>query len=617
MSTTSDSPSSPLGKVSSHASETSGFETAQESDQSSEHTVTTPLQPVATIKDDEEDLVGAATGMAPLNIERTTSSSREKYDSFPSDLMRRPTLRPTRSNYDPNDPINLERVQTARSIQEEVFGAKRRREKPRSDLPAFGGGKDYPPDALDQEIYLVDFDGADDPLHPQNWSLKRKLKIMAILGFATFVVAWGSSSFAPSTVFIREVFHVGSVVSYLSISLYVFGFASGPLLWAPLSELYGRRLVILVSIFICAIFHMGVATSRDIQTVMLCRFFAGFFGASLLAVVPAAFADVFGNKSRGVAIALFSAAVFTGPIIAPPVNGFIVESYLGWRWTAYLTSIMGFASVVPVVFYMEETYAPSVLVAKAQYLRQETGNWCIRARQEESDFNFKELVEHNLSRPLRMLFQEPILFLITVYIAFIYGILYLLLEAYPIIFYEGYHMPFAVAQLPYLSVVVGQLFGGVIVLSFEPMTYRRTMANGGRPIPEVRLLPTMIGAVLFTIGLFWLTWTGAYPQNVHWLAPTFAGLFIGAGLITIFLSAINYIVESYLMFAASALAANTFLRSAFGGSFPLFASIMFHNLGTQWAGTLLGCIAFILIPVPVLFYVFGKRLRKASKYAPT
>lgn len=116
-------------------------------------------------------------------------------------------------------------------------------------------------------------------------------------------------------------------------------------------------------------------------------------------------------------------------------------------------------------------------------------------------------------------------------------------------------------------------------------------------------------------GLFWFGWTG-YTGNIHWIVPILSGLFTGFGLFSIFLSLLNYIVDAYLMFAASAIAANTFMRSMFGGVFPLFATFMFDGMGIQWASTMLGCVALVLVPMPAVFYMFGKRLRAKSKFAP-
>ncbi|KAK9449174.1 major facilitator superfamily domain-containing protein [Limtongia smithiae] len=520
-----------------------------------------------------------------------------------------------------DDAEMLERVMTARSIANETVAvgpkdALLEYTKSGKPLPAFGAGKEYPPLLPDAEIYTVEFDGPNDPEHPQNFPIIKKVKIMSVLGFATFSAAWGSSIYSSAVTVVAEKFHVSDVVAILGMSLYVLGFASGPLIWAPFSELSGRRLPTICGTFGFSVFNTAVARAAELQTIMICRFFGGFFGAALLTVVPATFADIFGNRWRGTAMVIFSAAVFAGPLMAPIVGGFIVSSYLGWRWTEYLTCIMGWFAFAVVLLFIEETYAPTVLCNKAARLRRITGNWGIHARQERVDLNVKELIEKNFTRPLRMLVAEPILLLITIYTAFVYGILYLLLECFPIIFIEGYGMTTSVGMLPYLGMVIGELIGCGIVLAFEPRTLRAIAANGGRPVPEMRLQGAMIGGFVFPIGMFWLTWTGAYHEHVHWIVPTIGGGFVGCGIILIFLTCLTYLVEAYLMFAASAIAANTMLRSGFGAGFPLFATAMFNNLGVQWAGTLLGCIGVLLAPVPILFYVYGKRLRHASKYAP-
>lgn len=151
-------------------------------------------------------------------------------------------------------------------------------------------------------------------------------------------------------------------------------------------------------------------------------------------------------------------------------------------------------------------------------------------------------------------------------IQFIYGILYLFLEAYPIVFAEIRGINEAVATLPYIGLIVGVLCGCGIVCAFEPRYNRKLHENGGLPVPEQRLVPMMIGAVLFPIGLFWFAWTGNYA-SINWAAPTLSGILTGAGILTIFLQALNYLVDAYLQVAASSIAANTFLRSFFGAGF--------------------------------------------------
>lgn len=166
-------------------------------------------------------------------------------------------------------------------------------------------------------------------------------------------------------------------------------------------------------------FSLAVAVGKDLQTVLISRFFAGLFGSCPLAVVAAVFADMFDNKLRGKAVAVFGICVFMGPLMAPFVGGFITQSYLGWRWTHYITSIMGWASLALLMLFMKETYPPVVLVTKAAELRRRTKNWGIHAKQEEIEVDFAELIVRNVSRPMRMLFSEPIILLVTIYMSFI------------------------------------------------------------------------------------------------------------------------------------------------------------------------------------------------------
>lgn len=226
-------------------------------------------------------------------------------------------------------------------------------------------------------------------MHGQNWPLRKKMITLVVLGYTTFVVTWGSSIFSTATLSVSAYFGVSIEVALLGISLYVLGFAFGPLICmivpqlpilkqelsgigGPLSELYGRRNPLIISIFGFAIFQIAVAVGKDIQTVLICRFFGGVFASSPLAVVGAVLADMFGPETRGQAVAVFSMMVFGGPLFGPIAGSFITASYLGWRWTEYITAIMGFLALALIVLFLEETYPPIILVQKAEHLRRIT-----------------------------------------------------------------------------------------------------------------------------------------------------------------------------------------------------------------------------------------------------
>lgn len=298
-------------------------------------------------------------------------------------------------------------------------------------------------------------------------------------------------------------FSVSPEVGTLGTTLYVLGFASGPLIWAPASELIGRRWPLTVGKLGGAVFTIASAVGKDIQTVIICRFFAGLFGASQLSVVPALLSDIYDNSQRGTAIAIYSLTVFVGPFIAPFVGGFIASSPLGWRWTLYIPAFMAFACGVIFVLFLKETYSPCLLSSKAAMIRRQTGNWAIHAKHDEVDIDLQELIHKNLLRPLRMLITEPIILLISLYMSFIYGLVYALLEAYPYVFETTYGMSPGIGGLTFIGLIIGQVLACAFILSQHSTYMKKLVANKNVSVPEWRLSPAIIGAPVFTAGIFW------------------------------------------------------------------------------------------------------------------
>lgn len=556
-------------------------------------------------------------GAQPYKSEQSSSnieSDDHAVQEFSGDLE---AARDDNSDYEEYQSLAAESV--TRTLSRRLAGVDdlyKKASNSKEPMPKMGAGKPYPPLLPERDPYAVAFDGPDDPAFPHNWPLWNKMVICFAVGISAFSVILGSAMFAEGAPMVMAEYHVGRTVVTLGTSLFVFGFASGPVIWGPLSELYGRKSVLIPSAFgyICMSFAVG--TGENIQTIMICRFFAGFIGAAPLVVAPAAMSDVFDAKSRGRAMTIFAMVLFGGPMLAPILGGFTSKNPgLGWRWTSYFPGLVGVIALGCIVFLMDETHHALILVRKAENLRRRTGNWGIHAPHEEVSLSIKEIVEKNIARPLVMLFTEPILFLITLYNAFIYGLLYLFLTVVPLIFESGYGWLQGVAELPYLSMLIGVFIGGFISIYMEKRFIRVMAQNNGKPVPEERLPPMMVGAFFYTGGLFWLGWSGAFPEKVHWIVPTLAACPVGIGLILLFLPALNYIIDCYLLFAASALAGNAFLRSAFGAAFPLFALQMFEGMKIKWAATLLGCFSALLTPVPFLFYKYGKQIRTKSKFA--
>lgn len=293
-----------------------------------------------------------------------------------------------------------------------------------------------------------------------------RILLAGLLTFSAYVAAYTSAMFPTAVKDVTHEFGFSEEVGALGTTLYVLGFAAGPTIWAPGSELLGRRGPLLVGIFGFSIFTISCATAKDSQTLMITRFFSGFFAASPIALVPASLSDLFNSVHRGVAIGMYAMAVFIGPFTAPFIGGFTAAN-LGWRWTLYIPSFFGFFVLTMLTLFGHETYAPTILVEKASTLRRQTRNWGIHARQDELEVDLRELITKNLARPVRLLFTEPIVLLLSLYMSFIYGLAYALLQAYPVVFDEVYGMPAGINGLPFVALIIGLVLGTLFVLCLQ------------------------------------------------------------------------------------------------------------------------------------------------------
>lgn len=258
------------------------------------------------------------------------------------------------------------------------------------------------------------------------------------------------------------------------------------------------------------------------------------------------------------------------------------------------------------LLFLDESYAPVLLVKKASRLRHQTGNWALHAKHEEWDVSLRELGNKYMIRPFQLL-TTPICFLVAIYASFVYAILYANLAAFPIVFQEQRGWNPLVGSLPFLALLVGILLGAAGNVLNQKQYVKAFRANKNRPVPEARLPPMMFGSVIFAAGLFIFAWTA--DPKFPWIAPCIGATLLGLGFFTIFQAALNYLIDTFQKFAASAVAANTFLRSMLAGAFPLFITPMLHNLGVGWGVSVFGFMAVALIPIPYVFFVYGKRIR--------
>lgn len=387
----------------------------------------------------------------------------------------------------------------------------------------------------------------------------------------------------------------------------------GPLLWAPLSEFYGRRWIFYITFVGYFAFNFLCAFTPNFAGLLVGRFFTGTFASAALSNSPGVLVDIWGPVERGNAMALFSMMTFIGPALGPVTGGFL-QLTENWRWTFYELIWLAFGTMV-FLFTIPETLPSMVLYNKARRIRAAKipGYEDVKAPVEITDRTLVGIFKVALTRPWIILF-DPISLLCAIYISVVYCLLYMLFSIYPIVFQEKRGWNSGVGELPLIGTVVGAVIGGAYVF-WDTHQNQKKVNNGHQLVPEDRLPMAMIGGIAFPITMFWFAWTAEY-NSIHWIACTLAGVFLATSILLIFVGYLNYITDTYVMYAASALAANTVARSAAGAAAPLFTDYMFSALGVGGGGSLIGGVAVLLSPIPFLFYKYGRQIRIKSKFAP-
>lgn len=261
---------------------------------------------------------------------------------------------------------------------------------------------------------------------------------------------------------------------------------------------------------------------------------------------------------------------------------------------------------------MRESYAPTLLKKKTLRLQKETGNMNLRSKL-DTGLTPKDLFLRSIIRPTKMLLFSPIVAAMSTYMAVVYGILYLLFTTFTYVFEENYGFSESTVGLVYIGTGAGMIIGlGFLGALSDPLIKKLSAKHGGAMKPEYRLPPSLIGGFFIPVGLFLYGWTVEY--KVQWAVPLLGTLFVGVGLIAAFMCIQTYLVDAFTVYAASAMAANTVLRSVFGAVLPLAGLKMYAVLGLGWGNSLLGFVSLAMVPIPFLFFIYGERIRTNPRF---
>ena len=506
----------------------------------------------------------------------------------------------------------------------------------------------------EDEPIIVGWDGSDDPSNPRNWSLARKIWVFIILWINVFAVDWAASADSQAASTISRKFHVSEEAESLSPSLYTFGLAAGSVFAAPIAETVGKNPIYVLSRCLHVVWLLGVALAPDFGyvgiVVLSCvlpfanfhnlrgqcvfRLLAGLSASILLAIHAASIADLFGPVQRTIAWPSIALASFWGTSLSPVAGGWIAEARAtDWRLTEWVALILSGSTLILTLLFLPETFSPILLSWKACHLREHTGNSRYRA-----EIEFQETLSRRFQaaslRALHMVTREPIVVLLGAWIVIEYVVVYGFLQGFNYIFGDTHDFKRGLVGSSFVAIAIGcglwTLGIPVYYLLYKRKTFhihQQDSQSGSSPgdihkannpgvdlpQPEYRLWTALLAAPAFPISLFWLGWT-----NYAWISPWSnlgAVVLLGFSWAGIYVTVYQYILDVYGIYAGSALAAITCWRFSASGLINMVSRYMYTGIGVHWVATLLGCLAALLMPLPLIFYRYGPNIRRRSAFA--
>ncbi|KAF3480260.1 putative transporter [Arthroderma uncinatum] len=429
------------------------------------------------------------------------------------------------------------------------------------------------PDELPKDPSVVDWDGPDDPANPLNWPSPKINLHIAIVSLFILNANLAATMFAPGAAKLAKEFHITDpTVEVMTVSLYVLGFALGPIFLAPLSELYGRLPIYYFCNSVYFAFTLGCAFSTGVAMFLVFRFIAGCAASGPMSIGGGTIADITPLEKRGKAMALFTMGPLLGPVLGPAIGGF-VSQYTGWRWTLRIILIFSGVIGVTTFVFMRETNTAVLLQRKAEHMRKETGNLELVPRGSIVRETPRQMLLNAIIRPLKMLIFLPIVLLVSLYTGLMFGIVFLLFTTFPSVFHGVYGWDEGVSGLAYLGLGIGMMLGLVLfsILSDKLLGQKQKPGSSNSDAkPEQRLILMKWFGPITPLGCFIYGWSAYY--HTHWIVPILGTGIIGLGSLFIVIPGQIYLVDCFgAQAAASALAANLLVRSPFGAFLVLAA----------------------------------------------
>ena len=510
--------------------------------------------------------------------------------------------------------------------------------------------------------------------NPMTWSPARKGFTLFLSCVSTFLTAYSAGSYSPPASLMAESINATRVTTLIGITTFCIGFSFAPMALAPVSEIWGRYPVFFGAGIVFVAFQGVCSVMPNLAGMLIARFFVGCGGSVFSSVMAGVLADLWKKEERNTPMALFSAAVLggtsTGPLISTVFADLVHDKTLAWKWCFWHQTIMGTLLVASIIVFFRESRASVLLTRRAKVLNswydklEQAGVYRLRfedrfteksdsadvahdpqvdseasgvanqsgrirwlVKEDEQRASLRTLVATSLRRPFFLLFTEPVVFWLSLWAAFAWGVLFLSFAVVPYL----YGTDLSRASWAYIAMIISTIIATAVGVQQERLLqhpqWRRVdgfeysdskfwalmRKHFPAESPEARLYFSCITALFLPAGIFGgflgSSSQGSDPTVAHAVGLGFAIW----GVYVVYLATFNYLADSYNIYASSALAAQGFARNMMGGAFPVITGMMFDRLGVQGAGGLLGGVAMALSVMPWVLVFFGSRIRARSK----
>ncbi|KAF2842345.1 putative caffeine resistance protein 5 [Patellaria atrata CBS 101060] len=412
-----------------------------------------------------------------------------------------------------------------------------------------------------KDVHIIYWSGPDDPENPMNWSLFKKSFVTFQICLLTVSVYIRSAIYSAGVLDVMRVFGVGEVAALSGLTTFVAGYGVGPMLWSPISEVpyIGRNPIYFRTLVVFVVFQVPTALATNFGMFLAFRFLTGFFGSPVLATGRTSLRDMYRPAKRAYEISIWGLFAICGP-----------------TWTIWETMCLSGFCLVIIFFFLPETSAQNILYRRTRRLRKLKCNGELKCEPKimAEQMTRRDTTLMTLVRPFTLNPTEPVVFLLNLYIALIYGLLYIWFESFLI----------------------------------NPRSTTAAKFSLRNVLP-----PACVGGFFIPICLFWFSWS-ARPE-IHWLMPIVGSRFFTVGAFLLSNGVLHYLQDAFSEYAASVLAGNELFRSSFGAGFPLLAIAMYRRLGVDWASSLLAFLGIAFIPIPFVLWYYGASIRKRSKRA--